>query len=71
MYKEILRNIEGIDSYPLVSLIVFIVFFVSLLIWVMTMKKSVVAEMSQLPLDSDKSDNVFAEYNGGDIKNDK
>lgn len=67
MYKDILRNIEGIDSYPVVSLIVFVVFFVSLLIWVVSMKKSVIAEMSNLPLDSDKSDSVYAEFKGGDI----
>ncbi len=58
MYKETLRSIEGIQIYPLVSLAIFGLFFISLIIWVMQVDKAYIHEMSNLPLIDDQSSNI-------------
>ena len=49
-------SIEGIDIYPLISLLIFFLFFVAVLYYVKTMDKKSVAEISALPLDQDGTD---------------
>lgn len=44
-------SIEGIDIYPMISLLIFFLFFVAVLYYVKTMDKKSVAEISALPLD--------------------
>ncbi len=51
--KGNLENIDGVQIYPLISLIIFVVFFVALFWWVFTAKKSHIEEVSKLPLDND------------------
>ena len=53
MYKEILQSIEGVEIYPIISLIVFVVFFVVVTIWLIRMDKNYINEMKQLPLTND------------------
>ena len=55
MYKEALRSIEGIQIYPLISLAIFGLFFISLIIWVIRVDKEYIAKMSNLPI-LDKQD---------------
>lgn len=55
MYKEALRSIEGIQIYPLISLTIFGLFFISLIIWVMKADKEYIHNMSHLPLADDES----------------
>jgi hypothetical protein len=55
MYKEILRSIENIEIYPIISLIIFLLFFVGMFIWVIRVPKGYVDHMSALPMDEDKS----------------
>ena len=50
MFSHYLETIEGIASYPLLSLLIFIPFFVGVLIYVVRMKKEDADKMSQLPL---------------------
>ena len=50
MYKEALRSIEGIQIYPIISLAIFGLFFIGLLVWVMTADKKYIEEMSNLPM---------------------
>jgi cytochrome c oxidase cbb3-type subunit 4 len=52
MYNEILQSMEGIAIYPMISLIVFLLFFVSLFIWVLKSDKKYMSKMSRLPLES-------------------
>ena len=33
MYKEVLRSIEGIEIYPIISLLIFFAFFVGVGVW--------------------------------------
>lgn len=58
MLRFIKGNLEGIDGvqiYPLISLLIFFVFFVGLFWWVYTAKKSHIEEVSNIPLDNDKN----------------
>ncbi len=50
MFSEYLQAIEGIGTYPLLSLLVFIPFFIGVLVHVVRMKKEDADHMSQLPL---------------------
>lgn len=52
-----LESIAGIEIYPLISLGIFFVFFVSLLIFVVKLSKKYVNVMESLPLEND-SDSV-------------
>jgi cbb3-type cytochrome oxidase subunit 3 len=55
MYKNVLQNITNIEIWPIISFVVFFVFFLCLLWWVFRVDKKFIAEMAALPLkDSDK-----------------
>ncbi|MCX8104798.1 MAG: cbb3-type cytochrome c oxidase subunit 3 [Ignavibacterium album] len=55
MYKEILQSIEGVEIYPIISLIVFVVFFIVVTVWLIRMDKNYINEMKQLPLNNEDS----------------
>jgi hypothetical protein len=55
MYKEILRSIENIEIYPIISLLIFVTFFVGMFIWVVRVPKSYVDHMEALPMDENES----------------
>lgn len=46
-----LEKISGIDIYGMVSLSIFVLFFVTMLTWVFRTKKSTLNEISRIPLD--------------------
>ncbi|WP_291101631.1 MULTISPECIES: CcoQ/FixQ family Cbb3-type cytochrome c oxidase assembly chaperone [unclassified Flavobacterium] len=48
--KHNLETIEGIETYPIMALLIFFVFFVGLGIWVISYKKEKIDELSQIPL---------------------
>lgn len=52
--KHNLTTIEGIDIYPLISLLIFILFFVIVLARVIRMSKAEVEELSNIPMDMDE-----------------
>jgi hypothetical protein len=53
MYKDVLRAIAGIDTFPVVSLVIFVVTFALVLISVLHMDRASADEMAALPLDGD------------------
>ncbi len=55
MYKEVLRSIEDIEIMPLISLMVFMLFFIGMFIWVVTVDKKYVEHMKWLPLNDDEA----------------
>ncbi len=62
MLKFIKHNLEGIDGveiYPIISLLLFFIVFVSMLIFVFKLPKRSIEEKSQLPLESDLTINEF------------
>lgn len=53
MFEQIKHNMEtiaGVAIYPILSLLIFFIFFVVLGIWVFSYKKEKINEMSQIPL---------------------
>ena len=48
-------SIEGIDIYPMISLLIFFLFFVAVLYYVKKMDKKSVQEISALPLDLEEN----------------
>lgn len=51
--KGNLENIDGVAIYPMVSLMIFFLFFAGLFWWVFTAKKSHIKEVSNIPLEDD------------------
>jgi len=52
--KHNMTEIDGIDIYPIISLLIFVLFFVVMFTYVARMKKSRVEELSALPLEDDE-----------------
>ncbi len=50
--KGHMEGIEGVASYPMISLLIFFVFFVALFWWVFTASKEHIKEMGELPLET-------------------
>ncbi|MFN4763315.1 CcoQ/FixQ family Cbb3-type cytochrome c oxidase assembly chaperone [Gillisia sp. Q332] len=50
--KGHMESIEGIEIYPIISLLIFFIFFVVLFLWVFTAKKDYIENVSQIPLDN-------------------
>lgn len=56
--KHNMETISGIEIYPIISLLIFFLFFVGLYIWVFTYKKEKITEMSNIPFeDQDMANN--------------
>ena len=55
MYQEILRAIAGIEVYPVLSLVIFVVFFTGMLAWVVRLDRTRLRQFAAMPLE-DRSD---------------
>tara|TARA_R110002073_G_scaffold72537_1_gene177431 strand:- start:425657 stop:425824 length:168 start_codon:yes stop_codon:yes gene_type:complete len=51
-----MEGIEGISIYPIISLLIFFIFFAVLFLWVLKAKKEYIEKVSKLPLDNDNTD---------------
>ncbi|MRT16102.1 CcoQ/FixQ family Cbb3-type cytochrome c oxidase assembly chaperone [Vitellibacter sp. q18] len=49
--KGNLENIDNVQIYPMISLLIFFIFFVVLFYWVITAKKDHIQEVSNIPLE--------------------
>jgi cytochrome c oxidase cbb3-type subunit 3 len=54
MYKNVLQSIDNIAIWPVISFVIFFLFFICLLWWVFTSKKAYIDTMSKLPLEENK-----------------
>jgi len=61
--KEHASNIDGVSIYPIISLLVFVLFFVVLLYFVIKMDKNRVEEIRNLPLDLDRDNENLSTNN--------
>ena len=52
MYKNVLQSIDNIAIWPVISFVIFFVFFLCLLWWVFTADKKMIRKMSEMPLES-------------------
>jgi cytochrome c oxidase cbb3-type subunit 4 len=55
MYKNVLQSIENIQVWPVVSFVIFFVFFLCLLLWVFTTDKKFIDKMKSLPIEDIKN----------------
>ncbi len=53
--KHNMETIAGIDIFPVISFIIFFLFFIVLFVWVYKMKKADVDFMATLPLEDDSN----------------
>ena len=51
MLRDIFKSVGGIESYGMISMIIFVVFFTLLLLYVLSLKKENVEDFSRMPLD--------------------
>lgn len=56
MFKHYFEQIDQIEIWPIISLTIFFIFFLCLIIYVLTVDKNYIKEVSELPLD-DVSEN--------------
>lgn len=61
MYKEILQGIDHIAVWPVISFVIFFLFFLVLLWWTFTVDQKFIRQMSDLPLEdgSQKTDSTL------------
>jgi cytochrome c oxidase cbb3-type subunit 4 len=51
MYKNVLQSIDNIALWPVISFIIFFLFFVCLVWWVITIDKRIIKNLKNLPMD--------------------
>lgn len=51
MYKNILQSIDNIAIWPIISFVIFFLFFLILLWWTFTVNKKFIEHMSNMPID--------------------
>lgn len=51
MYKNVLQSIENIEIWPIISFVIFFLFFLCLLWWVFTADRAYIEKMESLPVD--------------------
>lgn len=56
--KYHMESIDGIEIYPIISLVIFFTFFVLLFWWVITAKKDYIQDVSNLPLETENDDTL-------------
>jgi cytochrome c oxidase cbb3-type subunit IV len=61
MYKNVLQSIENIEIWPVISFVIFFVFFLCLLLWVFTTDKKFIEKMSGLPIDEKETSNPMSD----------
>lgn len=60
--KHNMDSISGIEIFPIISLLIFFIFFVALYTWVYTYKKEKINELSHLPFETSEGDKTNTEH---------
>ena len=63
MYKNVLQSIDNIAIWPVISFVIFFVFFICLLWWVFTTDKQFIDVMKNLPLDKSQIKHASTDNN--------
>ena len=63
MYKNILQNIDNVAIWPIISFLIFFIFFICLLWWVFTADKTYIRKMKELPFDDGKKESTGLKHN--------
>jgi len=51
MTKEVLRSIDGVGLYPSITLVVFVLFFTTVFLWVLRLRRDQAETLAAMPLD--------------------
>ncbi|WP_186756840.1 MULTISPECIES: cbb3-type cytochrome c oxidase subunit 3 [Echinicola] len=63
MKKEILTSIENVEIYPILSLLIFVLFFIGVAWWVVKADKQYIDHMKSLPMEDDNPNFASHEKN--------
>jgi cytochrome c oxidase cbb3-type subunit IV len=58
MMRDVLQSVEGISLYPIISMIIFVLFFAILIIWMIKVDKNYIKKMSNLPLEKEDENEI-------------
>lgn len=58
MYKDVLQSIDNVAIWPIISFVIFFLFFLVLIWWVLTADKGYIRKMKQLPLEDASPDTL-------------
>ena len=53
MYKNVLQTIDNVAIWPVISFLIFFVFFIVLLWWVFSVDKEFIRKMKVMPMDGE------------------
>ena len=59
--KHNLESIDGVEIYPIISLLLFFGVFIGMIVFVAKLPKKSIEEISQLPLDTDTNKEISHE----------
>lgn len=62
MYKNILQSIDNIAIWPIISFVIFFLFFLILLWWTFTVNKKFIERMSNMPIDETAVNSTTASH---------
>ncbi len=57
-----LSDIVNVEIYPMISLIIFVLFFVGLVVYVIKSDKNYIQKMSDMPLDNNDENLNYSKY---------
>ncbi|GAA4275445.1 CcoQ/FixQ family Cbb3-type cytochrome c oxidase assembly chaperone [Aquimarina mytili] len=57
--KGHMESIDGVEIYPMISLLIFFIFFAALFWWVFTAKKEHIKEVSNIPLETTENETIL------------
>ena len=57
MYKNVLQNIDNIAIWPVISFVIFFLFFLCLLWWVFTTDRKFIDKMKGMPFEKNEPTN--------------
>ncbi len=58
MFKHYFEQIHNIEIWPIISLTIFFIFFLCLILYIVTIDKKYITEVSELPLEDGTSTDV-------------
>ena len=59
MFKHYFEQIQNVAIWPIISLVIFFLFFTGMLIYIFSLKKHYIEKMENLPFEDDQSDENF------------
>jgi cytochrome c oxidase cbb3-type subunit IV len=62
MYKHVLEKIDSVAIWPIISLLIFFLFFVGLIFWVIRADKGYIDKMSGLPNEDENDLNKLKQW---------